>query len=89
MPFVHEKLMELLLKIVEDNDILYRISGDRMTAVIEKYALQELLTFERDPHNELAIKLVRDTLYGQSVKDVRFFLPNQQNFIERNRVPLF
>jgi hypothetical protein len=72
IPFIREELMNLLTIIVKNNDESYRITESRMTSVIKKYKLEKLLEFEKSPQEELAMTLIRDTLYGQSTEDVSF-----------------
>lgn len=65
--------MKLLEIIVSDENESFRITKARMTTVIQKYELEKLLEFEKNPHRELSNTLIRDTLYGKSTKDVRFY----------------
>lgn len=70
MPFLHDELMNLLQKIADNKEEDFKINRTRMISVIQKFALKQLLGYEKKPQTVIAMTLIRNALYGNSVNDV-------------------
>lgn len=80
---LYEKLFDCFRLIETNTNETYKICKNRMKSVIQRFALKQLLAFEKDPQNEIAFALIGDVLYGKSSCDVSIF---PLNFVLENNI---